>query len=147
MTTNTKTKLPVSPGDQIHFLQPHSFGISDSWLAGEYMARRGETVTITDAIIEQSIDREGNSWLALADDPDAQVARWGRVVFGIGPWPEAEPVLVPGSVEWTEAREIARKAAWSLQDPEARAAARRKVTEDFGAAPTTSSTLQHIAGD
>jgi hypothetical protein len=91
---------------------------------------------------ESGKDRNGNSWLDLLGDEDAQIKRWGEVTFREGPWPDDLPHHKPGSFEYAEARERARQAAWTLIDPEERAWALAKVNEDFGPPPLANTTIQ-----
>lgn len=37
-----------------------------------------------------TVDRNGDSWLDLLNDPNAQVAKWGKVMFAPGPWKGAD---------------------------------------------------------
>ena len=39
-----------------------------------------------------SKNRNGESSLSCIDDDDLQRLRWGKVVYGIGPWPTGLPV-------------------------------------------------------
>lgn len=136
--TNTRPE----PGSRIHFRESgFTFATSDSY-AGQFVSRRGQTVTVTAALIEASLDRDGNSWLDLIDSPAEQIERWGAVQFGRGPWPDDLPLFVRGSVEWADARAAANKRAHSLPDGPEKAAAFREVFETFGPGPTTSRTLR-----
>lgn len=83
--------------------------------------------------IRRSIGTTGRSWLDTVDDPGSRVQR--------GQWPASEPRWTFGDPQWAEEREEARKRAWSLQDPEERAAARAAVEAEYGPAPSTSKAL------
>lgn len=124
----------LQPGEHFHVLSPRG-----ALIAGAAY-RRGDTLTLTAEQIESQRDRLGNSW---ADDVSeaGQLARWGEVRIGLGPWPEDTPKLLPGSVEHSEAREAARRAAHALQNPDTRLAALRAVEADFGPSPATSRTV------
>ncbi|TFC81160.1 hypothetical protein E3T23_06590 [Cryobacterium cheniae] len=77
--------LPVQPGDVIHFLVT---GLSVFDFPGRgHVARQGDELTITPELITASWDGSNHSWLELADNPAAQLARYGAVHFGIGPYP------------------------------------------------------------
>lgn len=138
------------PGDQIHILEPVAIALGTS-LADSLKADvvpRGQTVTLTDGIIEASRDRNGRSWiLDLADDADGQRARWnGKVVFARGSWPADQIPAQPDSVEWDEARETARQAALALTDAHERKAALAAVERRFGP-KRTHQTIGVYAGD
>lgn len=125
----TSKKLPVVPGDQIHFLESGvSFNTSDNFSSG-HVSRRGETITITENLIEASVDRLGNSWLQKLNDPT-------ETRFAKGPWPASESLWVTGSPEWAAERERRRTAAHSIPDEHERAKALRAVNQEFGPAAT-----------
>lgn len=48
---------------------------------------RGEQRLIDDQAYAETRDRNGNSWLDVIDDDQAQITRWGKVMFRRGPWP------------------------------------------------------------
>jgi hypothetical protein len=138
MTTNTRPE----PGEQIHFRESgFTFAVSEGY-SGTHVSRRGQTITVTAALIEASVDRNGDSWLDLVDDELGQIERWGSVQFGRGPFPEDEPLYVRGTVEWADARAAANKRAHSLPDGPEKAAAFREVFEVFGPGMPTSRTLK-----
>lgn len=130
---STKTAKPLKAGDQIHVL---AGGVL---FFGEAL-RRGDSITVTQRQIDEQRDTVGNSW---ADDLSeaAQLNRWGEVRLGFGPWPADLHTWLHGSPEWQEERESARQRAWRIESPTERAAARAKVEEEFGAAPSTSKTI------
>lgn len=92
---------------------------------------RGEVLTISDAIIKINTDTIGHC--PLLDRID------GGVVMARGPWPDGLSKYEPGSMEWHEAREVARQAAHKLKldDPVAGARALQRVYDDFGPLPTS----------
>ena len=77
--------LPVQPGEIIHFLET---GMTVETFPGRgHVANQGDDLTITTELITASWDGSNHSWLELADNPAAQLARYGTVYFGIGPYP------------------------------------------------------------
>lgn len=107
----------------------------------------GDELQITAAIYELSKDRNGQSWLDLIDDTDAQIERWGKVRYARGPWPEALPRVQAGSPE--EADLIAREwaEAWKLPTEEERNEARAALYRKYGSPPQTSRHLGFLPGD
>ncbi|GAA4678471.1 hypothetical protein [Frondihabitans cladoniiphilus] len=131
-------------GEEIHFFGSITVMVDDfrSWVAAY-----GSVVSITAEMVESSRDRHGDSWLDLADDASRQERRWGQVMFARGPWPDGLPRLLPGSDDWAEARENARKAAHHLLTPDERRAALATVEMEYGPAPKTSRTILKLTGD
>lgn len=102
----------------------------------------GQEVLVTPAMRRLNLDRSGRcKLLDLIDDEDAQVRAWGRVVIRRGSWPEGVSRLERGSHEWDQAREAARRQAHLIEDEAERQSGLRRVTEEFGSAPSTSKTL------
>lgn len=123
--TDTKTvrnKIPVVPGDQIHFLES-GFTIGtrlEDWTGNfAHTSVRGETITLTQGIIDSSFDRVGNSWLEYVDDLEAQVRRYSQgPYFARGPAPEGMTDWEPGSAEQTLLYEARKQAIYdSVKDP------------------------------
>lgn len=126
--TETTTALPLRAGDQLHVLA------GGLLLWGEAL-RRGDVLTVT----QEQIDR--SPWTADLSEA-AQLARWGTVRLGIGPWPEGLPLWGEvGDPVWTEARERARQEAYRQPTAEQRDAALREVQRIYGPAAPTSRTL------
>ena len=135
-------RLPVA-GEQVHFLKsgrsipqslPGEFG------GGAHLTRRGETITITDRLIDAAKDRLGGpGWIGLVYDEDAQIERFGAVWMRPGPAPTDLEPWEHGRAEWEQAREQARRVAWAEDDPEIRAQKVREHRERFGALPTSKS--------
>lgn len=50
---------------------------------------RGQTIVFQRAgsAYQQTLDRNGNSWLDIVNNPQAQIKQYGHVAFGSGPWP------------------------------------------------------------
>lgn len=80
----------------VHFLSSITVNLDQH--RAEVMVRASELL-VTDTVREASIDRNGNSWLDLLDNPEAQELRYGRVVFARGPFPAGELTTEPGTPE------------------------------------------------
>lgn len=130
---------PLQSGDQLHFVVSGFTFAATAQSSGGRTSERGQTVTVTDVLLEMSQDRHGKSWLDLVDDAPGQVARWGHEVFRRGPAPAEMEVWTPDSPEWEMAREHARKEAWALPVEEDRNAALQAVRDRYGAGPSTAS--------
>ncbi|TFD61194.1 hypothetical protein E3T43_00950 [Cryobacterium sp. Hh7] len=74
--------LPVQPGDYIHFLE--SGYTVQTFPGAGFVAEVGDEVVVTAEMIAGSWDSENHSWLELAGDESAQLARFGKVHFAIG---------------------------------------------------------------
>lgn len=109
---------------------------------------RGDRIVVTEEMVAADVDRNGNpGWTTLVHDPDRQIARWGRVHLAPGEPPAGMQPWEYGDAEWSEQREIARKAAWSETDPNRRAEALQRVKEFYGAPPITSTVHAVYKGD
>lgn len=51
------------------------------------VAYKGQTFTVTEKLIAASLDREGNSFLDIIENPEAQLVRWGEIKLAPGPCP------------------------------------------------------------
>ncbi len=131
------TKTTLKPGDTIHFLGAMTVGIA----AGSGRAvQRGTQLEITNAIIEQAKDRNGNSWLDLVDDEAAQVERWGRAMFARGEVPESVQWWDTGNdADRTLARNLELEAAAKFTVPAERKAEEKRIFEKYGTASTSRS--------
>lgn len=109
---------------------------------GGTVLMRGQTFTVTDAMLELSKNRFGQySGVALVHEPEAQIEKYGEMRFAPGPAPADLDPWTPGTAEWRVAREQARREAWALPTAEGRRAALAEVQRRFGAAPSTTTTL------
>lgn len=138
-------RLPV-PGEQVHFIvsgRTIPTALPNEWIGpGNIITQRGQTVTITDRLIEAAKDRFGGpGWVRFIHDEAGQLAHYGQVWVRPDAAPGSMDPWTVGSPEWETAREDARRAAWAETDPERRAAARAAVQARFGDAPVTSVTL------
>ncbi|TFC81159.1 hypothetical protein E3T23_06585 [Cryobacterium cheniae] len=141
-TTKSATLTALKAGDQIHILQSGlTVAVSNGYTTGGAVLKRGQTITLTDAMIFENQDRNGDSFLDL--DAAGQVQKFGRVMFARGPWLSSETVLVPGSVEHVAERERRRLAAWAMPDEVERGEALRAVSEEFGPAASKQSTTKY----
>ncbi|KAA9154746.1 hypothetical protein F6B41_12280 [Microbacterium lushaniae] len=131
--------LPVVPGDQFHAKQSGvTFATGGGFVSSGHVSRAGETYTVTQALIDASLDSNGHSWLSIIGDDAAQLERWGAVRFGLGPAaPDAPTWSAVGDPDWHAARDAARAEAWNMPTAEARNAALAAMHAKFGPAPST----------
>src|SRR4051812_22798766 len=110
------TDSTVAVGDEFHVVHDGlTLAMSDAPTASRVL-RRGETIHVTEAMLNANQDRFGASALDLLDDEEAQSAAWGAVMLKRGPWPAGAPTWVYGSAEWEAARQEARRAAWAAPE-------------------------------
>lgn len=130
------TTTALRPGDQFHTLGTLTIPTGDSYGA---VVPRGQTVTITGEMIEATRDRTGASWLELVDDDEAQISKWGAVMFRRGECPEE--VTWWNSPGDTAARGLARtqasEAAREISDPSERRAALAAADALYGPKQST----------
>lgn len=74
---------PAATGETLllHFLEDGITFSGRSWYRGQEVE-----FEIGGKAWEQQKDRNGNSWLDLVDDIDAQYDKWGKQMFARGPW-------------------------------------------------------------
>lgn len=94
--------------------------------------RRGEEVEITEALYEETLDRNGASWLDLT--PEEQVQRYGMQKWGEGPCPPEIAVGDDDEAFQYKLGVAARTYAEAISDPHDRTVALREVQEKYGAA-------------
>ncbi|PXA67479.1 hypothetical protein [Cryobacterium arcticum] len=125
------TKAALKPADQIHFVESGLTLIVEGQRSVPHAisTHRGQTVTISQALLDANKNRFGECWLDL--DADAQIKRYGREMFRRGPAPEGMPAYTSGSVEESIARDKARAQADTLPHDQ-RAAAHLEVIRVFG---------------
>jgi len=119
----------------IHFLVSGQTVIVGDGLTSSVVFRRGDTLEITDHIIELNTDREGKCALLLT--ADEQFEKWGSVRFAPGEFPATELHYEPNSFELRRAREAARQEAHRIADADKRMSALAGVEARFGPAPRT----------
>lgn len=113
--------------DLVHFLVHLSFPVSESL---PLTVRPGDTVTVTQQMIDLNRDRTGWSWFSMVDDPEGQVRRYGCVRFARG-LPPADLPSAPGT-DLEDRHKAEHEAAWRITDPIERAQALSRVRERFG---------------
>jgi len=109
---------------------------------------RGDSIVLNLASIESTIDRNGDSFLTLLDDPESQVRRWGVHVFTraealdapIEPW-------IYGDAAWERDRMDARREAAQQPAGPLRQAALKAVDDRFGPPPSSTTILREVRGD
>lgn len=139
------TRMP-KPAEEIHFLESGRvipLALPEEFIGvGGHITTRGETVIVTDRMLRAATDRHGRAgWPAYVYDEEAQIARYGAVWVRAGRAPEGMDPWLPGSPEWSEAREQARREAHQLPTEQQRADALAEVHRRFGPPPVTSTTL------
>ena len=65
----------------IHFEEDGFNAFGTTWYRGQEFEYTRDSV-----VYQRTLDSKGNSWLDLAEDRNAQLARWGRVYFAPGPF-------------------------------------------------------------
>ncbi|WP_143017873.1 hypothetical protein [Microbacterium testaceum] len=108
---------------------------------GHEVRHRGYTFTVDDELLDDSKDRDGNSWLDLVDDDQAQIERWSKVILARGACPESVTHWNgPGDTAGRDrAREDARLMALAITDPVERFEALQRTREVYGRKPTSTS--------
>lgn len=135
--------LPVRPGDTFHCLTSGAtIPTGQGLLSASHISKAGQNIIVTGAMIAASFSASGRSWMALLDDPEGQRERWGEERFRLGRAPADAPTWgVVGDADWREAREQARRDAWSQPTAQARAEALAAVEKRFGPAAPTSTII------
>lgn len=125
------------PGAKFHVVRPLT-------VEGR-VALRGETITVSEQMIADSADRNGNSWLDDVADDEAQIRRWGAVHIAPGECPEDIVWWnLPGDdASLDRARDEARWRAAALKDPVARQEALQEVRDTYGSKPSSRSVKLH----
>lgn len=134
------TDAPDLIGTQIHFLHTgKGYPVKVGNHFETRFSQRGQTLTVTPALWESSLNSKGESWLTQTEEQ--QLDRAGIVWFAPGP--------APASVEWWDPassgeKELAhtreRAAAYAIVDEQERAAALASIKRRFGQM-TTSATM------
>jgi hypothetical protein len=132
--TNTKT---ATPGTRFHWLQSGmTFSLDASLSGASAISQRGQTVTLTQKLLDANRNRYGETFLDLIYDEAAQVKRWGSIVMAPGEAPEDLTPWTPNSPEETAARDDARRLAYAITDGIERQKALKAVSERFPAFST-----------
>jgi hypothetical protein len=95
-----------------------------------FVARRGMTVLVDDALRQANTGRDGTCVFDL--DAAAQERRFGKIMFLPGEPPEDFDPLVPGSFEHDQARANALREAAEIADPDEQRIALARVRERYG---------------
>jgi hypothetical protein len=128
--TNTKQVLP---GDTFHFLKTGMVYLTDESLTGATAtSRRGQTLTLTQKLIDSNKNRNGDSFFTRIGDRAYQLQRFGHLVAAPGEAPADLTWWTPNSPEQTMAAESARLVAGAIADPAERQRALRDVAATFG---------------
>jgi hypothetical protein len=98
MTTTPESLI----GQQVHFLGAMHVPVSTSEWATAASVRYGDTLAITDEVVEAGFTRDGSHWLELAADPNGQIERWGENKFAVGPFPDYLPRKDPNHVDLSD---------------------------------------------
>ncbi len=92
----------------IHFVATGFSALGMVWRAGQELE-----VVVGSPQWELTVDRGGNSWLDIADNPDEQVARYGVVFFASGLRPSSlevsDEVLRLENVRGTREADLSRR--------------------------------------
>jgi hypothetical protein len=133
------TASRLVPGDQVYFV---ATGLmlrtgGESFSSASIVGHRGQTITLTQALIDANTNTAGLCAFDLVDDPDAQAAKWGEQKIARGPAPEGMTTWMRGTVEEDIARERALAAAYALPDDERRARELAEVRRTFGTKKTS----------
>lgn len=102
--TEPELAAPPQPGDGnilIHFVEDGITALGVVWYRGQELEFEPGSPAYLD-----TCDRNGRSWLALADDESAQIDRWGKVKFRRGPWP-GKTLLDAAGVPYENLRSVA----------------------------------------
>jgi hypothetical protein len=110
---------------------------------------RGASFFVTAKLVEDSMDRNGVSWLRYLDDADAQQRAFGTQMIARAN-DQAEPIRpwVRGDAAWAAARSLAREEIISstAAGSQARRAQLDALEAEFGPAPQTSAVMADYAG-
>lgn len=139
---NPEAGAPWEPGHTFTVLDAMSLNVGIPMVTPSYVYERGAVVPIT----KNTITHQG--WLlALIDDEDEQMFRWGKVRLRRGAH-QVEPWEAYGDPVWEIHEREARRIALAQIEPADRRAALEKVAERFGPHQTprgSSFTYTHTA--
>lgn len=141
MTTNS---LPPGVPTKINFVAALSIHVPAPGTSGGRVMEYGMELDVTPELYELSKDRINRSWLDDLSD-SAQIARWKEIKIRIGSWPEGEPRVQPGSLEWWTQYDVKRAEAFAIVDEVQQAKMLGLIAQVYGQ-PTTSRTLRHYVG-
>jgi hypothetical protein len=122
------TELPT-PGTRIHALQ--------AIVLCDVALRRGDTLILTQKMINLTINAHGKSFLSLADDEDGQIAKYGEVKFGLGEFPADLTPWVKGSPDEDIERDRRMRLAWAKTNPTERYDELDAIRRELGSTKTS----------
>ncbi|MEV7633617.1 hypothetical protein AB0N64_14555 [Microbacterium sp. NPDC089318] len=150
-TTETASARRIpEPGEQVHALRSGivlHLGGGGPFSSRSVTLERGQTFTITSALLDANRDRHGSldgSILSLVKDPDAQRTRYGDVLLAPGPAPDDMRPWVYGDPLWEVQRDTARRRAYALPSEAERRDALAEMEREYGPARLTSQTTRTI---
>lgn len=75
--------MPTGKGETLllHFLIDGFVAFGQTWFRGQEIE-----IEIGGPAWKRTLDRNGDTWLKLADKPQAQLNKWGKQYFGVGPF-------------------------------------------------------------
>lgn len=127
---DTADSPKLGPGDTVHVLG--TITISTGEFHGANLTW-GSQFCLTDDVIRANSDRQGRcAIIDLIDDPKGQTKKWGKVLFGRGPFPANLPPVEPGSPEEGYERARRLEAARGIANPAEAAAERKRIANVFG---------------
>lgn len=115
---------------------------ADGTSTGGRILLQWEEFEVTDALLDATRDRDGNSWLLM--DAGEQTRRWGSVKFQEGRAPEGMTVGADDEYFQYKRGLAAREHAQAISDPIERRAALTEVNREFGA--VLSPVAQRVVG-
>jgi hypothetical protein len=134
MTNNKK----ATPGDQFHWTRSGmTYSVNESSSGVGAISQRGQTVTLTQTLIDSNRNRYGETFLDLIHDDEAQVKRWKHTFMAAGEAPADMTPWTPGTVEEELAREDASRKVYAIPAGIERQRALRDIAATFGAPPSS----------
>jgi hypothetical protein len=129
---------PWAEGDEVTCMHSGTtIGWGEPLMGASRVLARGQVLTVDRHTLEHRADL-----LALIDNPDRQVERWGQVRLVRGRV-AVEPWENPGDAVWLIERDRARQIAAAQIDPLDRLRMQEEIKRRFRAAPAPRTTNQH----
>lgn len=120
------------------------YAIDSGLTVAGYVLRRGESITLNAAQIEDTKDRNGVSWLDQTDED--QIANYGSVRYGHGEPPADLHAWQDDILAREGARNAEREDALRIVERTTRAARLAEIDEKYGR-PSTQFTIRVERGD
>ncbi|UQB14588.1 hypothetical protein [Clavibacter nebraskensis] len=117
------------PGTTIHAL--------DAIVLCDVALRRGDSLVLTQKMIDLTINAHGKSFLSIVDDEDAQIEKWGAVKIGLGPFPDDLTPWVKGSPDEDIERDRRMRLAWAKTNPTERYDELEAIHRELGSTKTS----------